>query len=873
LNASSIIPFLKIWYACRAGAVIPAFESNFMKKIFQSIAILSVVSLGLMAGPTSGSCTILSELLQREFRLEAEIDLSRDGLEQARARLNEGDVGGCREEIIAYFLAHAPAGSLSAWPAADDALERAEGILKNEYRLGLHRSYPLGEDLSWDENPGGLDNWGYLLHAFEFQRNVTEAYRITHDERYLIRSKALILDFIGDNFDAERLPSDYAWFDHSVAYRSIYFIDFWNQYVEWDEMDESFGLRFIDLIWRQALCLAGDDFYSRETNHGIFSDIALLRIALAFPEFRESAGWAALATARIERQVRENFSPDGVHQEYAPAYHILTAKLLCRFIQDARGAGGEFISGEIDEKLRKIIAYIPYLFHPDGTISLFGDTFLESAEQLLKPLIPQSPAVQYVYSGGGEGRSPEEASKAFHDGQMYIMRSGWGEERPYGEESYLIADFGPFGNAHQHFDFMSFEFSAKGARWITDLGPFNYTSGPKRHYIQSANAHNTVVPYAKMRSRAGINDISAQYERRYRTAKLKLQRITGKYEPGRQITAYEELLREYADVIEDEIRMLLAYTCQQIEGGEEEAKTHLIKVINKGPSGKYFTAANEMYATLGTVGFKPGLEVPARSEDAGEIEAGESAEGTLVRDSADASYFMPVNRLNHTLRSSSPVPADNKRTPAVDYWMSEPDFDYLEGRFQYAQFFEHTRAILFIKPYYFLVVDRIAVNRNCIVKSFFHMPPAVEVRRSGGDYILSVDDSLRCIMKEISVPSFRVSRILKGSSEGEYQGWYGGSYNSFEPAPAVEITVAVKEGYLTLSHLFVPVGTDSVTEYTIRVDNEERWNPASNLPLELTIEEPGYRTNIHYLPSSKFCDSDGGRLTEKPDIRIIRTRF
>ena len=842
---------------------------------FRRFLVFLAISIALLMITANSEGADLTLQLRQEFKPEIEIDLTKTGLERAQLRLSEGDVPGCRTEIIRYFLANAPAGSLSAWPVPDDAMERADGLLKNEYTLGKHRAYILGDDLAWNENPDNLNNWAFLLNAFDFLGNLTYAYRITHDTRYLEKGKALIRDFIEDNLDASRLPSNYSWFDHSVAYRSIYLIDFWRSYVEWSERDERFGSLFMDLLWRQAAYLANDEYYSKTTNHGVFSDVALFRIALAFPEFKDSSKWIDLVMTRIERQVRDNFTPDGVHQEYAPAYHILTTKLLCQFLQDAHSAGISAKFTELNTRLRTIIDYIPYVFHPDGTVSLLGDTYLESADVMLEELADRNPAVRYVYSNGKEGRAPMEASKAFLEGQIFVMRSGWGEERPYGEESCLIADFGPFGNAHQHFDFMTFELSARGARWISDLGPFTYTPGPKRKYMLSANAHNCVVPYIKLRSKAEINDIAAKHERRYRTAKLKLKRITGKYPPEEQVAAYEELLREYSDVLEDDIRILLAYTYQQIAGGEKEAKAQLVKIINKGPSGEYFKAASEMYATLNvsTIETATGEQQQGTSADEAASVPIDDTDGELAAHARDDSYYMQTKTLNKTLRASRAVVPDPAQTPVIDHWISEESFDYLEGHFQYAQFFEHARSILFIKPHCFLITDRIATTRNCIVKDYFHMPPAVQAQRSKEGYLLSVGDSLRCMVHEISVPPFRISRIIEGSTDPEYQGWYGGSYNLIEPAPVLEITIPLKKGYVALSHLIVPTGADALEGYKVRVKNAERWNPLGNIPLEMTIEEPGYRTDVYYRPSSNFRHPESKRLAEEPEIRIVRKKL
>lgn len=828
-----------------------------------------------------------ASVLEREFRVEFVLNLEHPELHEAKLLLGGGHVQECRDKIVEYFSRLKPGHNVEPWPSYKDALFRADELLQNRYILGRHEPQNLTSDLSWRENPTGLNNWCFLLLALDILRSVNDAYRLTGDARYIMKGKELISDFAEDNADPESLPSRYSWFDHSVAYRTIYLVDYWNQWMDIKDQDRAFVLLLLELLWRHALYLTADRFYSRETNHGMYSNIALLRLSLAFPEFYESEKWKELAVSRMELQARENYTGEGLHKEYSPSYHILTARLLNRFQEDCSADTNIVFSSEFDSKITRIMSNIPHLFHPDGMLSLIGDSRLSSAESMLASLAHENSCIKYIQTNGKHGEAPGEISKSFPEAQLFVMRSGWGHVRPYKEETCLIADFTPFGKAHQHYDFLSFEFSARGFRWVTDLGPFSYNQhDPRRQYVISGPAHNVMIPY--VRKTDVVEELNASKSKTSGKtamgAKFILARIEqiGMIERAEnRIAEYKILLRDDVGEHEDKILILIALCYQEMESGTEKSKEYLMKVIKRGPKSEYYDVAKQVLSTLDTPTDKIDFEEEAYAR-AKKLE-GHSIERIEI-DAADIPDELETpaipNRISDNAERSSgqTVKSDSymarvaniNQSPVVDHWISGQDFDYLEGHFLYNNFFTHSRAILFIKPHCFLIVDRAEVTNPCMIKQFFHMPPAVEVTAHANGYLLSVGDSMRCLLLCLSRPPNAESRVVKGMVEPEMQGWYAGYGRIFEEAPVVEYSFETEKGYHYFAHLFVPLGGGDINDYEIKMVNGDTWDMDKKEPLLLTIQEPHHSTSISFLPSQTFLAPPAPDDITGPNVQVIR---
>jgi hypothetical protein len=198
-------------------------------------------------------------------------------------------------------------------------------------------------------------------------------------------------------------------------------------------------------------------------------------VAFAFedPELR------ALAVAELDRNLAEDFLPDGVHRECSTHYHMIALRSFAGLRENARRHGFELPEG-FDERLARATEFARHCCRPDGTIPALSDADTGDYTHLLDLL----------------GVEPGETDASFPHGGYFTQRS---------DGRFLIFDCGPLGDGgHGHYDVLSFEAWAGGRPLVVDPGRYTYADGEMRHWFKGTAAHNTVcvdgldqTPYAR----------------------------------------------------------------------------------------------------------------------------------------------------------------------------------------------------------------------------------------------------------------------------------------------------------------------------------------------------------------------------------------
>ncbi|HKK47119.1 MAG TPA: alginate lyase family protein [Balneolaceae bacterium] len=136
-----------------------------------------------------------------------------------------------------------------------------------------------------------------------------------------------------------------------------------------------------------------------------------------------------------------------------------------------------------------------------------------------------------------------------------------------------------------------------------------------------------------------------------------------------------------------------------------------------------------------------------------------------------------------------------------DDYIHRPNYDYARGQFSkgYKEVegkVVHTRAILYRRGYYWIVVDRIQTDRPRDIKVFWHYGPSCTVEKEGNE-VVSTDPgegNLRIIPANDS--NWKVN-LVKGQTQPINQGWYSPEYGKKEPE-----SVAVYESEIETSKTF-----------------------------------------------------------------------
>ena len=234
--------------------------------------------------------------------------------------------------------------------------------------------------------------------------------------------------------------------------------------------------RVLTSLYEQAAFLYRNVEHHIQGNHLIENARALVIAGLFFESQGEAPRWVERGGDLLEKQLAEQFLPDGGHYERSPMYHALMLEVyldICALLP---------ASHPLVEAVQRVgpamIAFLEGLTHPDGTLALFNDTTHE---------IAPPPRTLLRSAKKRLGIEPAPANR-FSDSGYYVYRDA---------AMYLVIDGGPVGPdhlpAHAHADIFSYEVSFKSVRMIVDSGVYEYQSGPMRDYVRSTKAHNTVT--------------------------------------------------------------------------------------------------------------------------------------------------------------------------------------------------------------------------------------------------------------------------------------------------------------------------------------------------------------------------------------------
>lgn len=230
---------------------------------------------------------------------------------------------------------------------------------------------------------------------------------------------------------------------------------------------------------RAARAVAGQLEWHLLGNHLLEDGIGLACAGLAAtgPEARM---WYRLGASIIERELPEQFLPDGGHFERSATYHVWVLTALLELIELHRAAGVE-PSPSWMSTVESALLWLTRVRCPDGTLPLFNDAALD--------FCPRPAEVFELAEALGFGARVAGLSVDV------LATTGWLLARA--GDAFAVADVGPIGPeylpGHAHADTLTFELWVKGRRLAVDGGVSCYAAGPERDWCRSTAAHNSLT--------------------------------------------------------------------------------------------------------------------------------------------------------------------------------------------------------------------------------------------------------------------------------------------------------------------------------------------------------------------------------------------
>lgn len=360
-----------------------------------------------------------------------------------------------------------------------DVVSAADRLLKNRYKLGPRPAVVLPQNPTWRENPFHDRNWLFNYHSLRFVLKLEAAWAKTGRQRYLDRAVFLLKDWLHDN-PRSHPRSAAAWEHHATAWRAMVYA--------------CTAAILPSSAWLQGALelhgrvLAEDRVYEDHGNHALNQAIGLLEVGCVL----HRAGWLDLAARRINGLVVESVDAQGVTNEQAIGYEYYNYNRY-QIAAVRLKACGETRS-TLFSRIELMPTFLGWATLPDRAYEQIGDT-----DAVVAHSIPGTLA-EFVATGGVSGPRPADGFKTYRAGYAF-GRSGWGDDRPFADETAFSVHYGPGRRFHGHADGSSLMVYGYGSRLIVGTGKYSYSGGPFRTYFVGRSAQN-VVTVAGLRYRA-----------------------------------------------------------------------------------------------------------------------------------------------------------------------------------------------------------------------------------------------------------------------------------------------------------------------------------------------------------------------------------
>lgn len=512
----------------------PSIGENF---IYSFISMRPFVSLGLVgvfmlafqcgrADQTPDAALSATTLLTREKQQElfGALDLTSDALKPVADAVAAGDYPKAVHELAEYYRHRtSPAWKLTEPrnPAATDPVTVAavEGRVKGESVPPFHTF--TDNKIDWFYNatynvPGLAPNYGWqeMLCRMDFWVNLANAYRATHDERYvdawIKQFHSYILECPSPNYDdpgisygdpATTHPPSGKGLDVGIRLMQSWPISFFSFLPASQFTDQDIAL-YLDSCLLQVRYL---EKHTSAHGNGVTMEMGgLYTFAVYFPEFKESKEWRDYAAKQMRNVEVTQFLPDGMESELSTMYDNLEIDNLLNIADLANGVGrlNELPEGYIAD-LEKAFYFDLYIMTPNRKDPEFNDSAsygLASQFALALKYFPDNQEFQWGATDGAQGHAPAETSHEFPYAGFYVMRSGWEKDA-----NYFVLRAGPMGENHSHQDKLNVILWPYGRELLFNTGGATYETSKWRVFSTSSFSKNTILVDDKGQERNSKN--------------------------------------------------------------------------------------------------------------------------------------------------------------------------------------------------------------------------------------------------------------------------------------------------------------------------------------------------------------------------------
>jgi hypothetical protein len=396
----------------------------------------------------------------------------------------------------------------------EETEDRALGIAAEGWSIGGGRTVTLRPPIAWDELLADDRSRHFHLHSWYPLGPVLSAFDAGRNDSHLQFALQVALDWLRQHPVID-VSIPFAWYDMAIGLRAVrlgYLTDAVAREPVGTDAVLTALLRGL-LLHRDAL--ADDALFPAHSNHGFYFAAGQAALAARFPELPGMEAAGVQARERLDRLIRNHFTVEGVHREHSPKYHWLVMDT----IEGLRSAG-LLDEEEHGSGLNRMQEALAWFVLPNGRLAMFGDTDHREMTGLQWPHL-RNESLRFVLSGGREGTPPADSIRAFPASGYVVCRSHW----PAGTEdfsrgSYLAQACAFHSRTHKHADDLTMVWYDRGQEILVDAGGYGYSgktepgselwkdgfwyADPRRIYVESTRAHNTVQVDARNLPRRNV---------------------------------------------------------------------------------------------------------------------------------------------------------------------------------------------------------------------------------------------------------------------------------------------------------------------------------------------------------------------------------
>lgn len=360
-----------------------------------------------------------------------------------------------------------------AWPAAwsEPGLLPSTMVGRNRFEF-LGETGDIHDQEAWND-PKKSKLWLYNLHYLDDLNAVGAELR---QEAH----KNLIGRWIAKNPPA----SGNGWEPYPLSLRIV-------NLVKWFSRQ-----KMVEPLWLKSLGLQAQALYKQLEFHilgnHLLANAKAMIFAGAFLEGDEAQEWLKKGLWILDREMLEQFLPDGGHFERSPMYHAILLGDLCDLLNLVECSGIGDLKERISDWRERVthgISWLETMSHPDGGIAFFNDAAFGIAPDLeVLKAYAESLGCKFerASTGGPQGRNVS----------LYRLENSGYYRVGLPDDGVCLLDMAEIGPdylpGHGHADTLSFELSLFGKRVFVNSGTSQYGEGGERLRQRGTAAHNTV---------------------------------------------------------------------------------------------------------------------------------------------------------------------------------------------------------------------------------------------------------------------------------------------------------------------------------------------------------------------------------------------